>query len=218
MERYFIIDKFNTFYDWKSIITDKSITDPEPKTNLIELDGMSGTLDLSEALTGEITYKDRIISASFLTDVGNYKDRDKLLKEIKSNLHGKKVKIIEPDDIEHYYIGRIKFNNSTNNLAYATLGFEATCEPWRYAINETVRRVNLTNFETISLILTNRGVKTICPDINVAGNITLTIDGVSKSLSEGDYKITNLKLKKGNTLVTVSGLGSITFTYREADI
>ena len=217
MERFFIIDKFNTYYDLHSILTSKSISDPEPKTNLVELDGMSGTLDLSESLTGEITYRDRNINASFLTDRGNYKTRDKLLKEIKSNLHGKKVRLIEPDDIEHYYIGRVKITSS-NNLSHATFDIEATCEPWRYAINETVRRIDVNSSEATSVVLNNYGAKTIVPDIQVTGNVTIFIDGVAKSLMAGSYKITNLKLKKGSTVVNVSGAGSITFSYREADI
>ena len=217
MERYFIIDKFNTYYDLHSILTSKTISDPEPKTNLVELDGMSGTLDLSESLTGEVTYRDRTINASFLTDKGDYKSRDRLLKEIKSNLHGRKVKLIEPDDIEHYYIGRVKIA-SANNLSHATFDIEATCEPWRYAINETVRHIDVNSSEATSVVLNNYGAKTIIPDIQVIGNITIVIDGVAKSLSDGSYKITNIKLKKGSTVVEVSGAGSITFNYREADI
>lgn len=218
MERYFIIDKFNTYYDLHSILTYKSISDPEPKTNLVELDGMSGSLDLSESLTGEVTYKDRTINASFLTDEGDYKSRDRLIKEIKSNLHGRRVKLIEPDDFDHYYIGRIKIANSTNSLAYGTFDIEATCEPWRYAINETVRHIDVNSSEVTSLVLNNYGSKTIIPDIQVVGNVTIVIDGAAKSLSNGSYKITNLKLKKGSTVVEVSGVGSITFSYREADI
>lgn len=218
MERYFTIDKFNTYYDLHSILTYKSISDPEPKTNLVELDGMSGTLDLSESLTGEVTYKDRTINASFLTDKGNYKSRDRLIKEIKSNLHGKRVKLIEPDDFDHYYMGRIKIANSTNNLAYGTFDIEATCEPWRYAIDETVRRIAINSSDKISIVLNNQGAKTLCPDIHVIGNVTIFIDGAAKSLSNGSYKITNLKLKKGSTVVDVSGSGSISFIYREADL
>ena len=70
MERYFVLDKYNTWYDWRLICTAKDVTPPEPKTYYVELDGMDGTLDLSESLTGEISYKDRTVSAAFFTNNG----------------------------------------------------------------------------------------------------------------------------------------------------
>ena len=218
MERAFIIDKFNTYYDWNLYLTGKSITPPDPKTNYVELDGANGTLDLSESLTGEIAYKDRTLTASFFTEKGNRDERDKLMKYLTTILHGRKMKLIEPDDTDHYYFGRVKISKPTNTMSYLEFEIEATCEPWRYAINETNRRVDINSQTVTSVILNNNGRKTVCPDINVEGNVNLIIDGVVNSLSEGDYKISNLKLKYGVNTVGVSGSGSITFKYREADI
>ena len=63
MERHFIFDKYNTWADWDLIVTAKDITPPEPKTYYVELDGMSGSLDLSESLSNEICYEDRELKA-----------------------------------------------------------------------------------------------------------------------------------------------------------
>ena len=156
MERFFILDKFNTWYDWRLILTAKNITPPEPKTNYIEIDGMSGTLDLSESLTGEVTYKDRTLTASFWTDEGNFDERAKLLLKITSELHGRKIKIVEPDDPDHYFYGRVKVKSTSNNLAYSTIDIEAVCDPWRYAINEIERLVPLDN-KSVDVVIINRG-------------------------------------------------------------
>lgn len=217
MNRYFILDKFNTWYDWRLILTAKDITPPEPKTNLVDIDGMSGSLDLSESLTGETTYKDRTISVSFWTDTGTRDDRNGLLREITTAIHGKKVKIIEPDDPTHYFYGRIKIESQKNNLAYAEFTIEATCEPWRYSIEETARTVDVTA-NTTNIVIRNNGVKTLCPIITVVGSVDITYKGTKTSLTAGLYKISDIKLYHGVNIISVSGNGSATFTYREADL
>lgn len=216
MERYFIFDKFNTFYDWNLILTAKSITPPEPNTHYVNIDGMSGSLDLSEALTGEITYKDRTIKASFWTNDGNHKAREKLLREIIRKLHGKKVRIIEPDDTEHYFIGRINIKEENNTMAYMTFSIEAICEPWRYAMTDTVRIVDVA--EKTDVVILNNGVKTLSPMIRVTGEVNIVYEDISVQLSAGTYKISDIKLKQGFNIIKITGSGSVTFTYREADL
>lgn len=217
MERYFILDNFNTWYDWRLILTSKTIAPPEPKTKYVEIDGMSGSLDLSESLTGEITYKDRPITATFWTDNGTRKEREKLLRDIRIALHGRKIKIIEPDDPEHYFYGRLKIKSEINKLAYAEFSIECICDPWRYSLNDTVREVVVTERVT-SVIINNSGAKTLYPVISVKGNVTITYNDISTTLTDGDYKISNIKLRHGFNIIQVSGTGSVTFTYKEADL
>ena len=216
MERFFILDKFNTWYDWRLILTGKSVTPPEPKTNYVKIDGMDGTLDLSESLTGKITYEDRTVSASFWTSEGTRKERERLLRKIVNTLHGKKIKIIEPDDPEHYFMGRVKVKSQKNILPYMEFSIEAVCEPWRYAINESVRYVEVSGEKNI--VINNNGAKTLCPDITVTGSVEITYEGGKTLLTTGTYKILDLKLYQDINILNVSGTGSVTFTYREADL
>lgn len=218
MERFFILDKLNTWYDWRSVLTAKDVTPPEPKTNLVELDGRSGTLDLSEALTGEITYKDRTITATFWTDAGTREEREKLLRDIRIQLHGKKIKIIEPDDPAHYFYGRVKIKSSKNTLVFAEFSLEATCEPWRYALEESIRTINSTKKAVIKAVINNAGAKTLSPVVSVKGTITLTYNGRTNTFKSGDYKISDFRLYHGVNIVDIFGDGSVTFTYREADL
>ena len=217
MERYFILDKFNTWYDWRLILTAKSITPPEPKTNYVKINGMSGSLDLSESLTGEVTYEDRTISATFWTDNGTHKERTKLLRDIRIALHGRKIKIMEPDDPEHYFYGRVKIKSEKNILPYAELTIECICEPWRYAISDTVREVELTETVT-NVVINNSGAKTLNPIISVKGNALITYNNNKTTLSDGDYKVSDIKLRNGFNIIGVSGSGTVTFTYKEADL
>ena len=218
MERYFIFDKVNTWYDWDLLLTSKDTPEPEPKTNYVELDGLSGSLDLSEALTGEITYKDRTVSMSFWTDKGTRKDRERLLRNIRIALHGKKIKIIEPDDPDHYFLGRVSIKSSKNIIPYAEISLEALCDPWRYAIEDSVRTITVNSQNVINAIIRNNGVKTLRPTITVTGSVDLTYNGVKTTLTAGTYTISNIKLTHGFNMIGVSGNGSVTFTYKEADL
>lgn len=217
MERAFIIDKFNTFSDWRLILTTKSVTPPLAKTNYVNIDGMSGSLDLSEALTGEVTYNDRTVSASFVLTEGSFDERNRLLRDIVNRLHGKKVKLIEPDDPNHYFYGRVTVKTLTNRLPYGEISFEATCDPWRYAINDSVRRVEV-NDQTIDVVINNNGAKTLSPEITVTGSVNIIFNNGSVSLTDGAYKISDLRLYAGVNIIRVSGEGVVTFTYKEADL
>ena len=217
MERAFIIDKFNTFNDWRLILTAKSVTPPKPKTNYVSIDGMSGTLDLTESLTGEVTYNDRTVSASFLATEGAFKDRSKLIRDIVSKLHGKKVKIIEPDDTEHYFYGRVTVKNINNDKAYGKIDLEAVCDPWRYSINDSVRRVEV-NSKTVEVVINNNGAKTLSPEITVTGTVDITFNNGEVSLTDGNYKVSDLRLYAGVNIISGSGKGVVTFTYKEADL
>lgn len=218
MERFFILDKFNTWYDWRLILTEKEISEAEPKTNYVSLDGMSGNLDLTEALTGEVTYDDRTITAKFWTDEGSRKDRELLLRKITTALHGKKIKIFEPDDTDHYFYGRVTITPEVNNLAYLEFTLSAVCDPWRYSIDESCRSITVNGQDVKDVVIINNGVNSLSPVITVSGAVDITFDGVVTSLVTGSYKVSDIKLKQGINIVGVSGEGTVTFTYREADL
>lgn len=217
MKRFFILDKFNTWYDWRLILTAKSLPKPEPKTNYVKLDGVSGSLDFTEALTGEVAYDDRTVTASFSASEGDHDSREYLLREIVTAVHGRKIRLIEPDDPDHYYVGRAVVKNWVNSPAYATFDIEATCEPWRYAVHESVREVDVEG--DTGVVIINHGDKTVCPTITATGSVAIMVNGTTHQLkTDGAYKITDLRLVHGINVLAVSGGGTVTFTYREASL
>lgn len=213
--RFFILDKFNTWYDWRCTLTGKEVPPAEPKTNYVAIAGVHGTLDLTEALTGEPVYDDRTVVASFMCSEGTHREREALLRRIRTALHGRKVRIIEPDDPDHYFLGRVKIVEPVNNAAFMTFTVEAVCDPWRYAVNETNRVVSLTG-RSVDVVIRNEGDRTLCPTITVDGSARLSFNGATAKLGAGLYRVTNLRLPHGPSVITVAGSGSVTFTYREA--
>lgn len=218
MERYFIFDKVNSWYDWHCVLTDKSISDPDPKTHYIELDGANGSIDLTESLTGSVMYKDRTISASFWCDYGTRDERERMLKDIVRQFHGKKVEIIEPDDPEHFFVGRLTIKNKVNIIPYCSFTIEATCEPWRYSINPISRIIDLSSDESVTAVIHNNGVKVLLPLIVTTDTIKLYYGDTVLTLERGIHSNTGIKLYPGVNTFPLVGNGIITFGYREAGL
>lgn len=216
MERYFLFDENNTYTDWHLILTEKNADPPEPKTNYIELDGMSGSIDLTEALTGDVHYSDRKITASFWTDEGNVQDRYNLVNGIVRAIHGRKVTIVDPDDNDHYMLGRITISDVEHNKTYSVFNLSAVCEPWRYGFDTLYNRVSVAGIN--DLVLTNRGSKVIIPRISVTGNLTITFGGVSTTLTTGEYRILSLRMLSGDNIIRLTGNAEVTFIYEEASL
>ena len=214
--REFILDKYNTWHDWRLTLTAKDVTPAEPKTNYITLDGAHGSLDLTEALTGEVVFNDRTVTASFWTSEGTFNERLRVLQNIIAALHGKKVKIVEPDDPEHFFLGRVRVKSQSWDQVHMELTLEMTCEPWRYAINETERRVDM--FGATDVVIHNHGDKSICPVITTTKRMSLTFNGQTVDLPVGTYTVSDLRLPHGPNVISVTGYGTLTFRYREASL
>lgn len=205
----------HTGNDWGLILNDKTLNPPEVKTVYVAVDGKDGSLDLSESLAGEIRYDNRTLKFTLLLTDGSYIERENLITEINAYIHGKKHKIILDDDLDHYMLGRCSVTNVSNDNAYGSITIECNCEPWRYAVNETIRITTVTEGAKVEVAYPNLGGKTVNPEITVEGDITLTIGDSRTALSDGTYKLTNFLLKTGTTVITVEGSGTLTVKYRE---
>lgn len=210
--------EYHTADDWSLIMHEKTVSPPVPKTNYVSVPGRDGDLDLTEALSGVVNYQDRTASFVFLLTNGSHADRENLISEIVGVLHGQSMEIIDTDDYPDYYMtGRLSVTGVSNNNAYGIIEIEAVCNPWRYAINQTVRSVTVaTKDGTVPVVLTNSGYKTVIPTITVTGSITLTYGTTSTVLSDGTYTLPSLRLTPGVNSLSVAGSGTIQFAYTEA--
>ena len=201
----------SAFDDWNIILTKAEIPLPAPKISTVDIKGADGLLDLSEVLTGDILYGNRTIKLTFeMTDDNDYYS---LITEISNYLHGKMVTVTLSNDDEYYYKGRATINQWECVKRKGKIVIQVDCEPYKYAVIETVRTVNVTN-KTKTVTLSNSR-KRVCPMLNVTGTITLTINGVDYNLAEGKQQLINFRLVEGNNVVKVSGNGTITIIYRQ---
>lgn len=187
------------------------------KTKYIEKPNGDGSWDLSTALTdGILKYKDRPLTATLESSEGNRMEREERIRFMINHLDGMKLNIRLPDDDLHYVTGRLHVVREYNDLAHAAVTVTATCEPWKYAHEET--SITATASATPQqAILINGGRRAVVPSITVTGSsVVLEYDGASQTLTAGTYQWPRLLLTPGSHGVTCSGNGTVTFTYREA--
>lgn len=203
---------------------------PEPDyvSNLIDIPGRDGPLDLSTVLTnGDPVYGGRTLSATLECSEGTYTDREALISEMVNMLDGRRMHIILPDYPLHYAEGRVSVKKEYNDLAHCAVSVTAACDPWRYKIIET--RISLPPyFDAAGLemvaALPNAGRRTVVPTLILsesASKATLTVNGKTWALDEpGTYKMPDLRLSPGATklVYTVYGDGNdiLSIRYREA--
>lgn len=133
----------NTWDDWCLIPeTDPIIAPPAIKTNYIDIPGASGSLDMSEAITGYPLYQNRTGEISFLVmnkSAATIPECDPLkLRHLVSNimeyLHGEKMNMILEDDSGYFYKGRFNVNNIDSGEGFSKLSIGYNLDPYKWAV------------------------------------------------------------------------------------
>lgn len=193
-----------------------TLTDPELKTNYVEKPGGDGSWDLSTAQTDGIPrYKNRTLTVPLECSKGTREDRLKMVAEMVNELDGLEWQIVLPDNPDHYLSGRLHVAVNYCDLAHAKVTVTGTVEPWLYSARESVVEITSAGPEA-EVYIHNKGRKAVVPMLAVSGELALSLDGASVQLSEGVYKWPSLLLLPGLTLLSYSGIGTLTVTFREA--
>lgn len=189
---------------------------PQYEANLVTIPG-GVPLDLAMVLTGGWPYYGaRTLTAQLTSSEGTRLEREARISAMVNQLDGLRLDIILPDDADHYLQGRVSVARDYNDPAHAGVTVTSTCDPWRYANEDTVIQLTATTEEQ-SATLTNGGRLPVVPTITVAGgSVTLAYDAASWSLSTGTYALPELHLTPGEHTISYSGSGTLTLSWREA--
>lgn len=209
----------HSYRDFDLILAEVTIPPASPRESFIDIPGADGAVDMTEAM-GEVKYSDRtgakftfyMNPAAYLSDAAWEEKK----KEISNRLNGLRCKITLDKDPAYYWLGRCKVSDHTANKKKRKIVVAARLAPYKLKTNETTVTVNLTSTQK-EINLTNAR-KTVCPTITCTGNATVVVSGSEYALSKGTHKILDFQLKEGETSVTVSGTGAITFKYQEGDL
>lgn len=208
-------EAFHSFHDLNLILAPFALPPAKPKIDLLEIEGMDGSLDITEA-NGEVKYNDRELKFTFTVfpqDELTFEERQTV---VSNALNGQRCKITLDKDSDYYFIGRCSVNEHLCDRRLCQIVITATVAPYKLLQHETVAPFTLSNTAQ-SIILVNKR-KPVVPVITCTGNAAITFGGVTKQLEAGAYKVLDFQLKPGNNTFTVSGTGTITFTYQEGDL
>lgn len=217
MLQFKIGDKF-TAMDWGLLLSSYEIGEPKIKTNYIELPVGDGSIDLTEALRGDVSYSNREITAKFTTIAPRDTWRA-LMDTIKAYCHGRKVTIVAPEDDEYYYIGRINVGPLVKSASSAEFTLTITADPYKYKNSETVVNLTVGATGTLAVTLTN-GRRSAIPTMTTNAATQVVKPGVSSSFNAGTHKLVNFILKEGNNPFTFNAVNgtAITITYQEGTL
>lgn len=221
---------FNTkhsYDDFGLILSSKTITLPEPKTESVSIIGRNGDIDLTEALGDSVTFNNRTLTFTFtLLDAHIYWTT--VLSEVANYLHGQKMQIIMDADKTFYYYGRCKINEYKSNKTLGTIVIECDVEPYKIEVNGAgvpwiwdtfsfvdgiiyTTSITVDGSETVNLI--NRA-KIVSPTFVCTAAMTVTFDGNTYSLAIGTTTVYDIRLQEGDNYITLTGTGTVTITYK----
>ena len=206
--------ELHSYRDFNLILSKKEIGAPSVKTNLVDIEGADGSIDYTDFFGGpkygEVKHKFTFTTMIPRSDFSNQ------YSEVKNVLHGRKLRIVDDDDPGFYYVGRCYVSSFTSEKGIGQISVECECEPYKYKLAETVVSRAVDGVQVISL--TNARKRAV-PLVTITTDTSLNI--VFKTynvwdLGGGSYTLPELELVEGVNEVTVTGTGSISFTWQEA--
>lgn len=196
---------------------------PAQEQTFVSVPGRYAPLDLSTYLTdGQPSYGSAGLEVMLESSEGDRLERKDRIDLLVNYLDGQSLEIVLPDDPDHYLVGRIQVQPQYNDLAHCAVKVSAVCEPWLYALRETVVTLTATTTEQTARLI-NSGRLAVVPTLEVTGQVNLVYGENTWGLGAGTYYLPELYLTPGAGLVmpgvhelTYSGSGTIKITYREA--
>lgn len=184
---------YHSFRDFHLILSTKTIGTPSPKTELIDIPGGDGVLDLTDFF-GETKYKNRVLSFEFSTMVPP-PDFMSLFAMVQNALHGRKMMISIDDDPDWYYIGRISVSEWKADRNIGKLTIDCDCEPYRNRLtSKTVKLCgeNLLNLDSGTPVDTHEALW-----VKTETGYTFT----RGTVSGGSFLYFSIPVKKGQTYI-----------------
>lgn len=129
----------NTWDDWflipssKPIVAQSAVT-----TSFVDIPGRRlGPIDMTEYLTGGVTYGNRSGSFEFYIDNDMvYWETDRMA--IAQYLHGKRMKMCLEDDPGFYYEGRFSLSNMASEAITDKITINYTVGPYKFRIKDNL--------------------------------------------------------------------------------
>lgn len=168
---------------------------PEPKTYTVAIPGGNGVIDLTEALTGDVTYKNRKQEFTFaIIDVKNF---EKVKTEVSNFLHGRAFDYTMTMDPGYTYHGRFSVD-SYSHEAYANglLGqFKIKIDANPYKLKEhCAYRLNATGGK---LYRFESGRRPVHPTVECTQPTWFTWNGKEQLVPAGTYRLNDVVFTNG---------------------
>ncbi|MCI9025439.1 MAG: mtfA protein [Dorea sp.] len=225
-------DRIHTWRDWGLNLVSIYIPMPKPKSQLIDIPGGDGSIDLTE-INGRPVYDNRDgMELVFDLMDEDYKVWFLKYSEFAKEIHGKKVKMVLDDEPEHYYMVRLNLDGQKTNPVYGEITLSGTAEPFKYdhvSSNEpwkwgpfnfctgVIRNLSDQVISTAKNTITILGAGIDNPPVFIvteADNLKLTHEGRTYVLKVGRNRFPAVRVGEEDVTLTFSGTGKLSVEYR----
>ena len=206
-------DDYHSYLDFGLILSSYSIGDAKPKTEMIDIPGSDGSLDLSEYF-GDVKYKNRKLSFTFSV-IGRPSEFLQNYSLLQNIINGRKMKIVLDDDPEFYYVGRVTVDEWKSKPRVGSITIDCDCEPYKYKLHETVVVNKISGSGTV---IYDNLRKWVTPVLAVTAPVTIAFEGTSVELDTGEYTVPAIEFKQGQNIVTYKGNALVTVKYQEGGL
>lgn len=211
------INGIDTYKQWGLILlADLKIGTPSVKSNLIEIPGRDGTVNMSYVISdGEPVYENRTIAFTLFkaTDEETF---DEIHSQLMVLCHGRECTLRLPTDHTHYYKGLFNVDG-TEGYASGTIPVSVTADPYVYKNGITELNYIIPDEGKMTVILSNELRRTV-PTFNASDTVTIGYKGAKYTVNAGTTEFSNVKLPAGDSEIVIEGApGScVTVSYQEA--
>lgn len=217
----------HSYDDFGLILQHKDLPLPDPKTELVEVAGRDGAIDLTESLVGEVTFENRTLTLTFVV-LDGLAYWPNAMSVLANYLHGRKMQIILDADKGFYYYGRCRVSELKSDRRLATIVVECDCEPFKTEINGAgtpwlwdpfsfvdgiihVNEVTVSGSAKINLLNRRRVVS---PTFTCSEAMTVEFNGVTYHLPKGKTTLYDMRLQEGDNYITITGDGTVKIEYK----
>lgn len=195
-EQRLIVGGVDLTTEFQMILIDGfELNPPEPKFYMIDIPGGNGTIDLTEALGGDVSYKNRQQQFTFKLIYPAYFELTKT--KLSNFLHGKYFEYRLTWDPEYTYRGRFQIVSYSHiakargKLAEIVIKVEA--DPYKYKESPVI----YVNGIGGSRVPCPSGRKPVRPVIQCSRPITVTWEGNTFTVPEGTHRLNDVLFHEG---------------------
>lgn len=204
--------EIHSYNDLNLILAPFTPTPATPQTNLLQVPGRNGLLDLTEA-NGEVKYNSREFLFTF-TVAPDDLTFDERVSAVSNALNGRQCKITLERDPDFYWFGRCAVDKYEQDKSVGKITVRATVDPYKLKQSATVASFALSS--SAKVVAVENGRMAAVPVITCTNNGTVvSFNGKTHTLNAGTSRILDIRFTEGSNSLTLSGTGTITFTWQE---
>ena len=177
---------------------------PPTRTNVVDVPGMDGALDLSDVLTGDVQYGNRVdeivLHSYRITSAAQRVEFERLCSDLRNLLHGRLMEYRVSLDPKYVRKGRFEFDGAD----FPLVRFSVTAEPYKRGVHHRyVVKGAGGSYQTVE-----NGRRHVIPTITVQTPTIVAYEGKTWELGRdgevGAFLIDGLRLKEGSSAIYVN--------------